>query len=120
MSDIALSPEEQASLDQLHTLSEEGTFYELLGVPPDAEREAIQQAFYDLSRQWHPDRFFRKDLGDYEERVEAVFVAITEAWRTLGNDAGRYAYDLENRALIDPAPPAWRPSMRARLSRSSA
>jgi tetratricopeptide (TPR) repeat protein len=101
MSDIALSPEEQATIDELYALSDEGTHYEILGVAPDADRETIQEAFYDLSRQWHPDRFFRKDLGDYEEPLEAVFVAITDAWRTLGSEAGRYTYDLENRSRIE-------------------
>ena len=101
MSDLALSPEEQATIDALYALSEEGTLYEVLGVAPDADRDAIQKAFYDLSRQWHPDRFFRKELGDYEEHLEAVFVAITEAWRTLGSEAGRYTYDLENRSRIE-------------------
>ena len=124
MSDIALTPEEQATIDELSAISDEGTHYEILGVAPDADRETIQKAFYDLSRQWHPDRFFRKELGDYEEPLEAVFVAITEAWRTLGSEAGRYTYDLENRSRIEerhqprpaPAPAATRAATGASTS----
>lgn len=116
MSERPLSPEEQADIDRLFALSEEGTFYELLGVDPKADRSVIQEAFYDLSRLWHPDRFFRRDVGDYDEKIETVFVSITEAWRTLGNEAGRYTYDLENRDAIDarhapaPAPRRARPA----------
>lgn len=101
MSERALSPEEQADVERLFRLSEEGTLYELLGVPPQATHDEIKEAFYDLSRTWHPDRFFRRDLGDLEEHAEEVFVAITEAWRTLGNEASRYSYDYENRDKIE-------------------
>ena len=100
MSDSALTPEEQAAIDDLFALSEEGTLYELFEVASDADRKTIQEAFYELSRKWHPDRFFRRDVGEYGERIEAVFVAVTEAWRTLGNEASRFTYDLENRDLI--------------------
>ncbi len=111
MSELDLTPEEQATLDRLYTISEEGTLYELLDVAPDADRKEIQAAFYELSRSWHPDRFFRKETGDYADKIEMVFVAITEAWRTLGSDASRYSYDLAKRSLIDarhraPAPAA--------------
>lgn len=90
-----LSADEQAAIDSLWELSRSGDHYEMLGIAEDADRRDVQRAFYDLSRQWHPDRFFRRELGDYQDRIETVFVAITEAYRTLSNDAARFTYDME-------------------------
>jgi curved DNA-binding protein CbpA len=85
--DSALSTTEKATLDRLHIVVQSGDHYEILGVEDAAERMDIQQAYYTLSRQWHPDRFFRVDLGEYTDRLETVFIAITEAYRVLSNDA---------------------------------
>jgi curved DNA-binding protein CbpA len=90
-----LSTDEQAAIDSLWELSRSGDHYEMLGIADDADRRDVQRAFYDLSRQWHPDRFFRRELGEYQDRIETVFVAITEAYRTLSNDAARFTYDME-------------------------
>ena len=93
--DIALSSTEQAALDRLWTVAQDGDHYAMLDVPDNAERGDIQKAYHTLSRQWHPDRFFRQNLGAYAERLEAVFIAITDAYRTLSNDSARRAYDVE-------------------------
>ena len=92
---VGLTSTEEATLERLWTLTQGGDHYEILGVEDTAERSDIQQAYYTLSRQWHPDRFFRVDLGEQGERLEAVFIAITEAYRTLSNDSARRAYDVQ-------------------------
>ncbi len=96
-----LSPEEKTAIDALWDVSRSGDHYEMLGIAEDADRRDVQRAFYDLSRQWHPDRYFRREIGEYQERIETVFVAITEAYRTLSNDAARFTYDMEREK--DPA-----------------
>jgi curved DNA-binding protein CbpA len=92
-----LSAEEAKALEQLDTIVREGTYYELLGVDPMAEVKAIQAAYYDLSRKWHPDRFFRRDMGLNGDRLEVVFATITKAYKTLTSDAKRIDYDKEMR-----------------------
>lgn len=92
--ELELDAEACAALDRLYEVAERGSHYEILGVGREAGRKEIQAAFYDLSRQWHPDRFFRKNLGEYEERVESVFIAISDAYRVLSDDARRATYDL--------------------------
>ena len=51
-------------------------------VAPQTSRRS--RRYYDLSRAWHPDRFFRKDTGDYAIIIENVFVAITEPTASWG------------------------------------
>ena len=111
-----LTSTEEASLEKLWTLTQGGDHYEILGVEDTAERSDIQQAYYTLSRQWHPDRFFRVDLGEQGERLEAVFIAITEAYRTLSNDSARRAYDVQRESTHGRR----RRSKKSRSSRSSA
>jgi curved DNA-binding protein CbpA len=113
MAELDLSPEDCATLDQMAALADRNDYYSLLGVGRSADRKQIQTAYYDLSRKWHPDRFFRKEIGDYALKIENVFVAITEAYRILGSEAQRSTYDHDARknqqAGIAP-PPARRPA----------
>lgn len=59
-------------------------FYEVLGVPKDADEAAIKKAFRRRSKEAHPDRHG----GD-----ERKMVAITVAYRTLKNRERRKYYD---------------------------
>ena len=60
-----------------------GSYHEQLGVEPGADDRAIKKAYFELSRQFHPDRFFRCDLGPYAERVSLIFKTIQEAYKVL-------------------------------------
>src|SRR5215831_18462183 len=60
--------------------------YRTLGVPTDATEEQIRQAYLDLARVWHPDRF----LSDrrLQEIAQEKLRDINEAYRTLKRAAG--------------------------------
>jgi len=61
-------------------------YYELLGVPRDADETAIKKAFRRLARQLHPDV---SDAPDAEER----FREVTEAYEVLSSSETRALYD---------------------------
>jgi molecular chaperone DnaJ len=61
-------------------------YYEILGVPRDASKEDIKNAFRKLARQYHPDV---SQAPDAEER----FKEINEAYGILSEDDKRAAYD---------------------------
>ncbi len=61
-------------------------YYEVLGVPRNATKEDLKQAFRKLARQYHPD--VNKD-SDAEER----FKEINEAYAVLSDDQKRAMYD---------------------------
>jgi curved DNA-binding protein CbpA len=67
--------------------------YEMLGVPRNSDRKAIKRAYFDLASRFHPDRYFRKRLGSFKVRMEAVFSGITAANDVLGNRDRRAEYD---------------------------
>jgi tetratricopeptide (TPR) repeat protein len=64
-------------------------YAEILGVSSNADAKAIKKAYRALSRDFHPDRFFRKQIGDFKPRLEAIFKKVTEAYELLSDPATR-------------------------------
>jgi curved DNA-binding protein CbpA len=89
----ALSALESEELGRLVRQAEDGNYYKLLGIDPQADTKEIQAAFFAHSRTWHPDRFFRRELGDDGERLEMLFVTLTQAYKTLSDPAKRRSHD---------------------------
>ena len=61
----------------------------ILGVALDADRKTIKQAYRTLSRDFHPDRYFRKQIGGYKPRLEAIFKKVLEAYELLSDPETR-------------------------------
>jgi curved DNA-binding protein CbpA len=79
-------------LDAYHAL-EGRDLYQLLGVARDAEKKAIRSAYFELSKLFHPDAYFGKDLGSFKSKMETVFKRLTEAYEVLGKAAKRAEYN---------------------------
>lgn len=62
------------------------SYYEILHIPVDANQSEIKEAYYKLSKMYHPD--IKKD-----ESSLAMFRSITEAYDILGNIKSRQLYD---------------------------
>ena len=79
-------------LDAYYKISEQD-LYEVLAVDRKSDKKAIKRAYYDLATVHHPDRFFRKKLGSFKQKMEAVFTRVTEAHDTLVDKDKRAEYD---------------------------
>ncbi len=55
----------------------------LLGVPRGADAKTLKRAYFLLSKDIHPDRFYGKQLGSFAERMAAVFEAVSRAYAKL-------------------------------------
>lgn len=64
----------------------EKNYYTILKVTPNATQDEIKQAYYRLSKQYHPDTNQSEMAHDY-------FTAINEAYNVLGNFSDRRKYD---------------------------
>lgn len=84
-------------LDLFYRLSELD-YYEALEIPYDADKKAVRSAYFALSKTFHPDTFFRKNLGSFKAKMEAVFKFLTEGYETLGKKKLRDEYDAYLRA----------------------
>jgi curved DNA-binding protein len=62
-------------------------YYEILGVPPNAEQKVVQQTFRQLARKYHPD------VNPGNSEAEEKFKTINEAYQVLSNVEQRKKYD---------------------------
>lgn len=67
-------------------MEKERDYYEILGVPRDADLKSIKDAYHRLAMKWHPDR---NKAPDAEER----FKEIAKAYAVLSNPKKRAQYD---------------------------
>jgi len=88
------SPELAAFKTEIRERAANGAadYYELLGVPKDAAAPAIQAAFFQLAKKWHPDRL-GPDLADVRGLATKVFARMSEAHQVLFDAVRRKEYD---------------------------
>ena len=89
------------------------TYYDVLGVPREAEPAEIRDAFFQRSKSYHPDRYFKKELGPYADLLNEVYKRIVAAHDVLRDPKLRGAYDrslspttTESRPIAIPPPVA--------------
>ncbi len=70
-------------------------FYDFFGLERKlvVDNDALQKRFYELSRQWHPDRYSRKSVGEQTEALEATAI-LNDGYRTLRDPVKRAEYLL--------------------------
>ncbi len=88
-----ISPVQQ-QLEEMIMRFESANLYEILSIQPDANDEEIKAAYYELAKQYHPDRFQSEEYSSIiRNSAEQVFAYINEAFTTLGNSVSRASYD---------------------------
>jgi tetratricopeptide (TPR) repeat protein len=58
-------------------------YHQILGVAQDASAADIKRAYFELSKEFHPDRYFRRNTGPYADRLERIFRRLHEACEML-------------------------------------
>lgn len=71
------------------------THYELIGVPADADKNAIKKAYFVLSKEFHPDTLHGKRVAAYKLKMETIFRRVTDAYDVLSRQRKRSEYDAE-------------------------
>jgi molecular chaperone DnaJ len=72
-------------------------YYEILGIPRDADTEAVRNAYRNLAKRYHPD--INRDPG-----AEERFKEINEAYNVLSDSQRRTAYDRFGHAGLNGMP----------------
>ncbi len=63
------------------------SYYEVLGVTPDASTELIKRQYYDRAKYWHPDH-------NKQPQAQNMFQQVSSAYAVLQNLHDRLIYDL--------------------------
>jgi curved DNA-binding protein CbpA len=119
-----LDMERKRKVLEVHSQLAQLDYYTLLGVGESCDKKEIKRAYYAIGPDFHPDRFYGKNLGSFKTKMEAIFGQLTFAYETLASPERRAEYDaylatqkqtqsmeelLSSNAIpaaLDPAPPA--------------
>jgi tetratricopeptide (TPR) repeat protein len=98
------------NMDELIALYEklkakEMDYYDLLNLKNTATFNEIKDAYYQLAKKFHPDRFGDARDPELREKANFVFAHINKAFEVLNNEERRREYDMkgykEMQSIID-------------------
>jgi len=72
--------------------------FQVMGLPRDANSDAVKKAYFELAKRFHPDRIAGHNFSNPEqvsERFEQVFARVSEAYRMLQDPDQRATYEAE-------------------------
>jgi len=70
-------------------------YYELLEIKKTSPSDEVKKAYYQKTKQFHPDKFFRGEDVEVRERLQAIFARINEAYKVLKDKTLRKEYDKD-------------------------
>ena len=90
---IDLPPDLQNELRTFEGAGRDISLYDLLGVALDADGGTIRRAYLDRSRRYHPDAWFRKNVGEFGPLLSRAFQKLSSAYQVLSDEDARAEYD---------------------------
>jgi curved DNA-binding protein CbpA len=81
----------------------ERNYFALLAVPRDVDARSVKRAYFTLSKEFHPDRYFRREIGHFTQRLERIFKKVLEAYELLSDPMARA--EVEKSMAVSAAPP---------------
>lgn len=91
-----LNEDERKRILWFHEHLDQWTHYEVLQVGRRAEVKDVKRAYFSRSKEWHPDRFRRENLGSFKRMLDTIFRRIQEANAVLTDPIKRSVYDAES------------------------
>ena len=82
-------------IEELLSLARGESHYALLGVGHSSTAADIKRAYYSLARRFHPDLLRRAATSDEQQRIDAAFAKIAQAYDVLKDSKLRASYDLK-------------------------
>jgi len=90
--EVALTPAQKASLLVLRRHVADGDYFALLDVDQKITKRELKRAYFRVSKQFHPDRFYGKNLGSWAPWLSEIFEAASRAFDVLSDERRRREY----------------------------
>ena len=81
------------------------SYWDILGVDAATRPADLKKAYFQASKEFHPDRYFGKNLGSFAARLDHIFRSVKQAYEVLSDASTRSDY-----AQSRPAPTPMRPA----------
>lgn len=91
--DIALDEQQRIRILLFRRRLARSNLFELLDVDVDTDKRNVKRAYFRLSKDFHPDLYYGKDIGPFEGWLSDAFKAVTDAFKVLGNNKKRAKYE---------------------------
>lgn len=89
---IDLTPEQKTRISAMIEILDNQNLFEFLGVTPDAKKREYKRAYFKVSKEFHPDRFYGKSLGEYGPQLSRIFETATKAYAMFSDERQRMRY----------------------------
>ncbi len=77
----------------LHSVINSLDHYATLGLGRDVDKKGVKRAYFELAAVFHPDKYFRKNIGSFKGKMEVIFGKVSVAYETLVDKERRAEYD---------------------------
>ncbi len=68
------------------------THFDVLGLDPTDDKKLLRRAYFQVSRDFHPDTYYGKKIGDFQAILDMLFKRAKASYDLLQNDEKRTAY----------------------------
>jgi curved DNA-binding protein CbpA len=104
-SKLDLDVELQREILRFEARLPEASHHEILGVGRQSDAREIKLAYFQLSKRFHPDRYFRRNIGSFSARLDRIFRHVALAYELLSDPTTRAEIE-RGMAAPPPATPA--------------
>ena len=77
----------------LHSVISALDHYAILGIARESDKKGVKRSYFELAAIFHPDRYFRKNIGSFKGKMEVIFGKVSVAYETLADKERRVEYD---------------------------
>ncbi|MCE9575939.1 MAG: hypothetical protein K8W52_22500 [Deltaproteobacteria bacterium] len=78
-----LDVKDRARILAMHRRIADTEPWALFGVAPETDRRTLKLAYFRMSKEFHPDRFYGKRLGSFATRLSEIFEALARGYADL-------------------------------------
>ncbi len=92
-----ISAQDRRRIIEMRRVIARGDYFEILGVGEGAGKREIKRAYFSLSKEFHPDRFYGVDMGSFGPWLSEIFEGVSGAYAVLSSPKKRAAYEANLR-----------------------